>query len=800
MFSGIRDLHRRLAIWAALLPCLAGAADFFVAPEGQDGNPGTAAEPFASPARAQQAARRVAGREAVTVWLRAGTYPLAQPLVFEASDSGAPGRVVTYRAEGDGPVILSGGITVATRWVPHTNGVWVTAVPADVSGDQLFVDGQRQILARYPNFDAGQRIFNGFDPEAFAPSRARNWADPRGGFIHAMHKHEWGDFHYVITGRDAEGQVTYEGGWQNNRRYGMHPKHRFVENIREELDAPGEWFLDSAASRLFFLPPPGLDLARARVELVRLRQLVEFRGTSNAPVHHVALRGLTFRHAARTFMDNREPLLRSDWTTHRGGAIHFAGAEDCSLDDCFVDQVGGNAVFVDGYNRRLAFRACRIWRAGGNGFAFVGQPKAVRSPLFEYSERQPLDRIDRQPGPRSPDYPSDCLVEDCLVHETGRVEKQTAPVQIAMAARITVRHCSLYDVPRAGINIGDGCWGGHVIEHNDVFDTVKETGDHGSFNSWGRDRYWLPDIKEVDRLVAAHPDLPGLDAVEPVILRHNRWRCDHGWDIDLDDGSSNYRIEDNLCLNGGLKLREGFRRTVSNNVILNNSFHPHVWFADSGDVFQRNIVMTWYKPIGMPPRWGREIDSNLLPDEPALARSRSLGLDSHSLAGDPRFQNPAHGDFRVAEDSPALSVSFRNFAMDAFGVRPAALRAMARTPVIPRLAPRASASAAASEPAGSVVPWLGARWKKVTEPGEVSAAGLPGPVGILLVDRPADSAAARAGFQPMDVLLDWQGETLRAPDELARRHRALPSGQTALLRIFRQQKETTLGLSARPAE
>ncbi len=43
-----------------------------------------------------------------------------------------------------------------------------------------------------------------------------------------------------------------------------------------------------------------------------------------------------------------------------------------------------------------------------------------------------------------------------------------------------------------------------------------------------------------------------------VILRNNRWRCDHGWDIDLDDGSTNYHIYNNLTLNGGIKLREGF--------------------------------------------------------------------------------------------------------------------------------------------------------------------------------------------------------------------------------------------------
>ena len=50
----------------------------------------------------------------------------------------------------------------------------------------------------------------------------------------------------------------------------------------------------------------------------------------------------------------------------------------------------------------------------------------------------------------------------------GRVEKQATGVEISMSRDITVRHCSIYEVPRAGINIGDGCWGGNVIEFCDV--------------------------------------------------------------------------------------------------------------------------------------------------------------------------------------------------------------------------------------------------------------------------------------------------------------------------------------------
>ncbi len=99
------------------------------------------------------------------------------------------------------------------------------------------------------------QYFQGFAADAFSKDRAKRWADPQGGFIHAMHKHMWGDFHYVITGKDTDGAVTFEGGWQNNRRLGMHEQIRFVEDIAEELDAPGEWFLDRRSRTLSYVLP-----------------------------------------------------------------------------------------------------------------------------------------------------------------------------------------------------------------------------------------------------------------------------------------------------------------------------------------------------------------------------------------------------------------------------------------------------------------------------------------------------------------------------------------------------------------
>ena len=40
--------------------------------------------------------------------------------------------------------------------------------------------------------------------------------------------------HYLITGKGPDNQITYEGGWQNNRPAGMHQQFRMVENILEE--------------------------------------------------------------------------------------------------------------------------------------------------------------------------------------------------------------------------------------------------------------------------------------------------------------------------------------------------------------------------------------------------------------------------------------------------------------------------------------------------------------------------------------------------------------------------------------
>ncbi|MBK9989259.1 MAG: PDZ domain-containing protein [Verrucomicrobia bacterium] len=782
---------------AVLLATSVGSAQpYFISPTGDDANPGTEERPFATPHRAQQATREKPGE----VILRGGIYYLGAPLVFTAEDSGTKASPKVFRNyDGEEPVISGGQRLADLEWQACAKGVYRAQVPADLQTEELFVNGARQTLARYPNLYPNAQYFGGCATDAIAPGRVARWSDPTGGYFHAMHPALWGDFTWRITGKDAKGELRLEGGWQNNRASAAHEKIRFVENVFEELDAPGEWFLDAQTHTLYFYPPARLDLRTAVFEATRLHTLIEFRGDETNPVQWITLHGLIFRHAARTVMNTREPLLRSDWTIYRGGAVFFNGAEDCALEDSFIDQVGGNAVFVNNYNRRIVIRGTHITEAGASGICFVGDPCAARSPLFNYDQVQELPAIDRTPGPRTNNYPADCLVEDCLITQTGRVEKQTAGIEIDLAQNITVRHCSIYDLPRAGINIGDGCWGGHVIEFCDVFDTVKETGDHGSFNSWGRDRFWRPNIDEVNAWVKQAPELPLLDAVKPIVLANNRWRCDHGWDIDLDDGSSNYVIRNNLCLRGGIKNREGFRRVVENNILVDGGYDPHVWYSENGDIFRRNIVWTAYRPAHMPPPpWGAEMDFNLVhvdgaPDRtPATQLQEQSGRDEHSVVADAQFVDPARGDYRVRDGSPALALGFMNFPMDRFGVQKPELKALARVPVLPLIGERAAAVPARH---ATALPWLDARVRSIADEGERSAFGLPDVTGVLVLSVAPGSALANLGLRKNDVILSVDCTIITDAAALLRCVPAWPNARSVMVRFSRDQRQLQFSLS-----
>ena len=753
------------------------AKDLYVANNGNDSNPGTKEKPFATFTKAQLTARGI--KEAVTVYVRGGTYYFAAPLIFGQADSRSKGAALVYKAYPGEQVKVSGGKLLPLKWENYQGGIKKAKVNEELVFDQLFIGGAQQRMARYPNYNPAIRFFGGAAADAISPERVKGWSHPEGGFVHALHKHEWGGYQYLITGKDEQGKLKLEGGFQNNRQMGMHDKYRFVENIFEELDTVGEWYFNKNEKVVYFYPQKGQDLTKLKVEVPQLKSLFEFRGSATQPIKNISIEGMELCHTLRTFMETKEPLLRSDWTIYRGGTVLMEGAENCVIKNCFFNTVGGNAVFMSNYNRNNLVSGCHIAHAGASGVCFVGDPKAVRSPSFEYNQFVPLKDIDRTPGPLTNNYPANCTVENTLMYGLGTVEKQVAGVEISMAMDIKVSHNTIYDVPRAGINVSEGTWGGHMIEYNDVYNTVLESGDHGAFNSWGRDRYWHPDYDVLTNIVKENRTLITADVIKQIVIHDNRFRCDHGWDIDLDDGSSNYHIYNNVCLNGGLKLREGFFRTVENNVILNNSFHPHVWFQNSDDIFRHNIVSRNYFPIRLQ-GWGKEVNYNLFPDEGSLAEAQKAGTDANSAYGDAGFINPAIGDYRVKTGSPALKLGFKNFAMNQFGVTDPALKALVHPVILPALTYNAKIDDQGS------YDFLGAKVKNLNTLGERSATGMDSERGVLVLEVPVKSILY-GKLQANDVILSLNDIPVNNTKELKTIKTGLQWSPKAPIGLFRNQ-------------
>lgn len=731
--------------------------------------------------------------KSVELKLTSGTYYLDKQIILGPEFSGTKEHPFIITAETNNTVTLSAAKKVLLNWQPHENIMKAKLSMSNVQS--LYIDGVKQISARYPNFDSSVAVFNGYDAEAISTERVATWKKPEGGYVHALHEGRWGGMHYLITGVDKQGELILDGGFQNNRHSPLHEKYRYVEGIFEELDTVGEWYFDESNETLYFYPPEGMALNNVQVEVAQLDHIIELRGNIEKPVKNITIDGLTFTQTSPTFMKTNEPLLRSDWMIYRGGAILMDGTENIQISNNLFYRLGGNAIFVSNYNRHADISSNEIYDIGASAISFVGSPSAVRSPSFEYHEFVDISKMDLQAGPQNENYPALNSASDNLIHDIGSIEKQVAGVQLSMASEITVSHNSIYRVPRSGINVSEGTWGGHIIEYNDVFDTVLETGDHGAFNSWGRDRFWHPDREVMDKLAKSHPNLHKLDAIKPIIIRNNRFQCDHGWDIDLDDGSSNYKIYNNVALTGGLKLREGFNRTVENNIILNNSFHPHVWFENSEDTFRHNIILASHKPI-LNNHWGNEVDKNFFTTEPALLKAQALGLDKQSVFGDPLFKAAEKGNYQVSEKSLALTVGFKNFTMDEFGVKSERLKRKAEQPEFPDLYLSSSDSADSNE-----LKIMDATFKSVATLGEQSALGLPEIAGALIIAIEPNGKAEAGLLKKGDVIVRVIDTQFSGEDKIVTINDLLTSYRSRKWRgvlelvIIRNQKEQTLTIN-----
>ena len=147
----------------------------------------------------------------------------------------------------------------------------------------------------------------------------------------------------------------------------------FVENLRSELDSPGEWYLDTVRGRLHYWPHrPLTDESEVIAPVVKRLIEVSADADKGEKIEHLRFVGLTIEDTDYLPDDGC-----AGWGLGDEGVIHLVGATDCSIERCRFRNVGRAAVCLEGA-RATGWSAMTSSAAPRAGF-WCSTPPATRS-------------------------------------------------------------------------------------------------------------------------------------------------------------------------------------------------------------------------------------------------------------------------------------------------------------------------------------------------------------------------------------------------------------------------------------
>lgn len=650
-----------------LVVSVAPAQDVYVAPDGDDANAGTKQRPFATLERALEEARKtrreLGANAEPRIVLRRGTHYLRAPLVLEPGDSGLAIEAATGEK-----VILSGGRFVA-GWKPYRGAI----LQADLSGlglpdldfRELYYNGRRQPLARVPNFDPKHPRLGGFlynagvvEPGSKTKFRYRpgeldptRWAHPERGIVVFHPSVNYENVWSPLKSADPDARIIEAahgvGALQPNDRY-------YLCDLFEELDAPGEWYVDPEAGILYFQPPGGR--VKGQVVVPALSSAFVLQGDADAGryVEDVRIAGLSLR-------------------DFRGEAVHMTGARNCTVAACGIRNVGTGVLLGD-ETHACRVIGCDITQTGGDGIAVRGTPG-------EHG------RV------------SDHVIDNNYIWDFGYgdIHNRNGGVFLLACSHCSVTHNHIHDGPRYAIGMDVG--NDNVIAYNYCHHVNLETCDTGIIEAatawdWGK-----PDEAERNRKFnrgnEVHHNLlhdsGGVQEKGPGELDFPTF----SWGIYLDLHCSGWHVHDNVVYNtvlGGFMLNCGLDNVVENNIFVDGKtnqvqFNPWPKYEIRGNRCERNIIAyrggsaTLYTLRGFQDDYCH-FERNLvyaagepirisgvsgLPRREAWAAWLQRGQDEGSILADPQFADPRRHDYRLKPTSPAFKLGFKEIDLSEVG-------------------------------------------------------------------------------------------------------------------------------------
>jgi len=650
-------------------------ADFYVSPAGNDAwsgkqdqpNAAHSDGPFATLDKARLAVRELKKAGNVTICLRGGTYFLNEPLVFTPEDSGKsadqPNEYFAYPGE---QPIVSGGVRLPRM---HINNLqqWELTLPEVVSGkwtfSQLFADSTRRLRPRLPQY--GYYSINasvaptvavaarGYDRFGYKPGDMNpNWYDPNA--IETLCFQTWTMARLRVASiNDATHVVSFTGPTNGTAGYAALPRgNRYIlENVREALQDPGEWYLDRKTGVLTYLPVEGETLEKTALIAPRLAQVIIFRGDAAAHkwVENISFENIRFAHTNWNSPPEGNAFAQAEVNVN--AAISAVGARHCSFVGCSVVHTGNWAIELGAGCKGNTIENCDLHDLGAGGVK-----------IGEMGIQQDTEQV-----------ASGNTIKNCEIMHCGRIHPAATGVWIGQSPDNQIVHNHIADLYYTGISAG-WTWGyGNSLTRNNLiaYNLIEDIG-QGVLSDMG--------------------GIYTLGISTGTVLDHNVIRnvesFDYGgWGIYPDEGSSNLTITNNIVYRtktGGFHQHYGENNLISNNIfafsregqIIRTRAEDHLSFK-----FDHNIVY-FKEGTLLGSNWSGDqfrLSNNVYWDaseRPITFAGQTLeewqkhGQDIGSIIADPLFTAPDSGIFHLKPESPAIKLGFKPIDWSQVGPHP----------------------------------------------------------------------------------------------------------------------------------
>ncbi|MCL2512762.1 MAG: right-handed parallel beta-helix repeat-containing protein [Oscillospiraceae bacterium] len=585
---------------------------------------------------------------AITVWLKGGTYT--------GSSEFTGLKNVTFRNVPGEEAIFSGSAEIVGWSEDTVNGTACWSVAYDGYFTSLYHPDPEKQLQR-PRYPAEGYLFvdHAEGARAMFTKETAPWELTRGHTsffakdgdlrqFHAMEDvalrvlHAWKD---EITNLVSYDDTSRELVWLRPASMTVQPNDRyFLENVFEELKEPGQWYLDRAAGKLYYIPFEGESMADTVLYAGMHERLLTLDNAEN-----VTFRGITFKNTAWNMPvsdGNAWPFVEGMDHSQAAYNVHpcilVTNSAGVNFEGCKFENIGATALkFAEGVHDSAA-TDCEFTYIGGNAVYIHG----------DFSEPN-----------------SNITVKNNLIAHYGRRFFNAIGVLNIHANRVEIANNEIYDGYYTAISSG-WVWG--YGENPTDYVSIENNLIHNIGQGWLSDMGGIYTLGRQENSVIRGNVIHDV-AADPLQGGYG------GWGIYPDEGSTGQLIEKNLVYDCG---SQGFHQHYGKeNLVRNNIFA----FSEEGQVrvsrkeehtsifLEGNIIVSDGRPIYANVKKGKFIDGgNLYYDyaepgklfsgdeyEMGILKMRRKGYYKKALVADPLFRDIEARDFTLAVNSPAIA-------------------------------------------------------------------------------------------------------------------------------------------------